>query len=189
MARTAVALREAGDEDAAALAELWSTMSGRGRADEEVLLGIKAAIARAAGSTLERILVAHGPEGPVGAAHLVASPVSPVSDEHALRISHLSVSDGYDDSVALMFVEAAVDWAEDLGVPHVMATSASTNRDANRFLARLGLAQVGVLRACPTAALRARLPVEGAVPRGRLRSRQDRVVAARRSLRRQRATG
>lgn len=189
MAWTPVTLREARDDDAAVLARLWEELAIRGRSTEESLLGIKAAIARAASAPLERIVVAEQAGEVTGACHQVCAPISPLSEEYALRMSHLVVAESADDGVPKALVDGALSWAEDLGLGHVVTSTSSTNRDTNRLLARLGLTQASVIRVSTTTALRSRLPKEGQPVHGRRSSRQDRLLAARRSLRRQRDAG
>jgi GNAT superfamily N-acetyltransferase len=75
-------------------------------------------------------------------------------------------------------VEAAVTWAEELGVGHVATAAASGSREANRFMARLALGPQAVLRMAPTPAVRAKLA--GRHPSGR---QVTQVLAVRRSLR------
>jgi hypothetical protein len=52
--------------------------------------------------------------------------------------------------------EAAL-WSEEKDSRHVMVTAASRSRDFHRFLARLGLTQVALVRGSTTASLRLRL--------------------------------
>jgi hypothetical protein len=75
-------------------------------------------------------------------------------------------------------VEAAVTWAEELGIGHVATAAASGSREANRFMARLALGPQAVLRMAPTPAVRAKLC--GRYPAGR---QVTQVLAVRRTLR------
>ena len=54
-------------------------------------------------------------------------------------------------------MEAAAEWAEEVGSKHIVASVAATSRDSNRFLARLGMSQVAVVRATTVCALRGKL--------------------------------
>jgi hypothetical protein len=69
----------------------------------------------------------------------------------------------------------------------VIAAAAVASRDANRFMARLGLGQIAVVRGAPVAALRAKLPVDPPAA-ARVGSRSSRtagqVLVQRRSMRR-----
>jgi hypothetical protein len=86
-----------------------------------------------------------------------------------------------------------VRWAEEKDTVHVIAAASAGSRDANRFMARLGLGQVAVLRGATVAGLRAKLPVEppAAARVGAGSSRSSRtvgqVLVQRRSLRRAQA--
>jgi hypothetical protein len=83
-------------------------------------------------------------------------------------------------------LEAAVSWAEAHDVRHLAATTSAHSRDANRFMARLGLARVAVIRGASVQALRARLPGEAPSLAGVAGRPQHlgQLLAQRRSLRR-----
>ena len=86
-------------------------------------------------------------------------------------------------------MESAVSFAEEIGVTHVVSAATSGSRDANRFMARLGLGPQAMYRVAPTASVRARLtaqrPARTTADGGRQLSR---VLAARRSMRRSQST-
>jgi hypothetical protein len=87
-------------------------------------------------------------------------------------------------------MEAAVTWAEETEIHYMLAAAHVASRDANRFMARLGLLQVAALRGAAICALRAKLPVEPpAAARVGTRSARGvgQVLAARRSMRRAQA--
>ena len=91
--------------------------------------------------------------------------------------------------VGSSLLEAAVTWAEQKGIGTLLAATGGNDRETNRFMARLGLGQVAVLRGSSVAALRARLPHDpSAAARGRTRRSRNvgQVVAMRRSQRRAR---
>jgi hypothetical protein len=83
-------------------------------------------------------------------------------------------------------MDAAVTYAEELGIGHVLTAAAYSSRSGNRFMARLALGPMAVLRVAATPTIRAKLTAQlpakirpaGARPMGQ-------VLAARRSLRRQ----
>ena len=82
-------------------------------------------------------------------------------------------------------MEAATAFAEENGILHVVTAVPHSSRDANRFMARLGLAPVIMYRIAPTTLLRSRVsPQRGAMGADNGRTK---VLAARRSLRRARA--
>ena len=56
------------------------------------------------------------------------------------------VTDHRRRGVGKALVEAAVTWAEELGIGHVATAAASGSREANRFMARLALGPQAVLR-------------------------------------------
>ena len=75
-------------------------------------------------------------------------------------------------------------WAEEKESSHVVAAASVSSRDTNRFMARLGLTQVAVMRAATVSSLRAKMPVEPPAA-ARVGSRSHRnvgqVLAQRRS--------
>jgi GNAT superfamily N-acetyltransferase len=77
-----------------------------------------------------------------------------------------------------LLLEAAADWADAKDSPHVVASVAANARDANRFLARLGLAQVAVVRAVAVPTLRCKLGTAG--------KRSTNLIASRRLMRKAR---
>lgn len=177
--------------DAPALAQLWAELvtrpagdAGDAGDDERVA----EAVARHADHLDTRILVAEVEEAVGGAAYLRVGLTSPLDAEPALHVSHLKVSPEF--STPLLgeaLLEGALTWAEERGIGTVLAGSTTTDRETNRFLARLGLGQVGVLRAATVPALRARLLRDSPPGRlGRATRRTGQVVAARRSQRRSR---
>lgn len=191
MSRNPVQVRDATPEDLTALLDIWSELArrstdravGPGPADEA-----RNAVARVAADPDERLLVGTVDEEVVGAAHLVRSRLSPLQTETAVYVNHLHVLPHHRRrGVGRALIEAAVTWAEEKDTTHVLTAATAHSRDANRFLARLGLAQVATIRAATVGALRARLPVE-APACARVTSRNHRsvgqVLAQRRSLRR-----
>jgi GNAT superfamily N-acetyltransferase len=192
MSRSAIALRKVRVEDAPHLLELWEEFSRRPAdghdAAEELAQSIRSVLA----SGDARIVVAEHNGSFAGAVHLSLQTMGPFSSERAVQISHLRVApDHRRRGVGRALVEAAVAWAEDLGVAHVGAVSVNS-RAGNRFLARLGLAPVAVMRVGPTAQVRAKIPVELPTVVRPVASRPlppnrqlGQVLAARRSARRQ----
>jgi GNAT superfamily N-acetyltransferase len=175
-------------DDAEALIDLWGLLPGRlnGR---ETVTDIESAIRKVLASDRERIVVAAVHDQIVGGLHLHLAPLAPLLTDLAVFTSHLHVSPEFRRrGVARSLMEAAVTWAEENGLAHVVAMSSAHSRDANRFMARLGLAPAAVLRVAPTGMLRAKLPVEmPGVARplvGAGRSHLGQVLAQRRSLRR-----
>ncbi|MGA8994829.1 MAG: GNAT family N-acetyltransferase [Nocardioidaceae bacterium] len=190
MLRSVVQVADATLEDVAGLVEIWGGGSGRpDRSSGTDPLAVGAtSVARIAADPDQRLLVARVEGVVVGAAHLVCAQLSPVHSESVVHLLHLGVLEPYrGQGVSTALVEATVTWAEEKDVSHVRGAVTASSRDANRFMTRLGLAQVAVLRGATTAALRARLPVEApAVARTDRRSHRNvgTVLAKRRSLRR-----
>ena len=57
-------------------------------------------------------------------------------------------------------MEAAVAFAEELGIGHVGTAVNPGARDSNRFMARLGLGPAATLRVAPTGAVKGRLQAQ-----------------------------
>jgi GNAT superfamily N-acetyltransferase len=190
--RSPVLVREATLEDVEALVEVWGgelTRLPEREEGERCAQEAAASIARLAADPDQRILVAVIDERVAGAVHLVRAPLSPVHTETAVYVAHLHVIDRFRrHGVGKALLEATVSWAEEKDTSHVIVAASVSSRDANRFMARLGLSQIAVIRGSSTAALRARLPVETpaaarvTTPASQRTVRQ--VLARRRSLRR-----
>lgn len=147
-----------------------------------------AAIARIAAEADERLLIGFADGEPAGAAHLIRARVSPIHSETAIWISHLHVVDrSRRRGVGRALIEAAVSWAEEKDTSHLLVGASVHSRDANRFMARLGLGQVAIVRGASIPALRAKLPVEppaGAMVTSRNHRSVGQVLAQRRLQRR-----
>lgn len=185
MARVPLTIREAVVGDAEALLAMWEA-NGTGIVTLSALHEAERAIQRVSSSTLERLVVVEVDEGVVAVVHLRRGPMSPLHIEEAVHTSFLLVrQDHRRHGYARALVEVGVTWAEELGLDYVTALTTSASRDANRFLARLGLASAATYRVAPAALLRARLspaPRRGVAARGQ-------VLAQRRTMRRRRTAG
>jgi GNAT superfamily N-acetyltransferase len=206
--RTPVQIRDARPDDATALLELWGRggLVGRGPDREthasgpeepvphDVSVGeadtshAAGAVARIAADPDQRLLVAEVDDRVAGAVLLSRAPLSPVHAGGAVYVMHLQVTEEFRrHGVGHALMEATVTWAEDTGTSHVIAAASVASRDANRFMARLGLGQVAVVRGASVAALRSKLPVEPPAA-ARVGTRTHRsvghVLAQRRSMRR-----
>lgn len=193
MYRSAVTVRDADLEDVEALRFVLAGSAGPivderpGEADS--------AVARISADPDQRLLVALLDGRVAGAVHLVRAPLGPLQAANAVHVVHLHVLDECRrHGVGTALMEAAVSWAEEKDISHVVAAASVGSRDANRFMARLGLSQLAVVRAAPVAALRAKLPVEAPAVclDNRITNRQStrtvgQVLARRRSLRRAQA--
>jgi len=194
VSRYPVQVREAVPEDAAALIEVWGDFR-RSAADRGSSGAAQAeaasAVARIAADPDQRLLVGVLEDKVVGAAHLIRGGVSPIHTETAIHVTHLHVLGTHRrHGVGKALIEAAVTWAEEKDTNHLLAAASVHSRDANRFMARLGLSQIAVVRGASVPALRAKLPVDP--PAGaRVSSRNHRsvgqVLAQRRLQRRAQA--
>ncbi len=191
MSRTPVDVRDLGPQDGPALERLWRDLpraadgfDGRDLAD--VVLG---ALAEEPGS---RVLVAEADGEVVGTAYLRSGRLSPILADHTLHVSHLQVEeDSSRRGVGHALIEAALTHAEHHDMDNVLVSGGVQDRETSRFLARMGLAQVAVVRAATVAALRGRMPLEPATAARSTRSASrakvvGQVVAARRHQRRAR---
>ncbi len=183
-------VRDSTPQDVSALLEIWSGVLARGCEREAPSPEAEAAsaIARVAADPDQRLVVAVIDGEVVGAVHLLRAPLSPIHSETAVHVAHLQVLDRWRRrGVGRALIEAAVCWAEEKDTVHVLAAAAGASRDANRFMARLGLGQIAVVRGATVASLRTKLPVEPPAA-ARVGSRSPRsvgqVLAQRRSQRR-----
>ncbi len=189
MYRNAVQVRDAVPDDVDALRLIFAGLSAP--VLEETPGDAASAVARLAVDPDQRLLVAVHEGCVVGAVQLVRAPISPLQTAAAVHVLHLHVLDGSRrHGVGTALMEATVAWAEEKDTAHVLAAASVGSRDANRFMARLGLTQVAVVRAASVATLRARLPVEApavCLGDGRHQRTVGQVLARRRSLRRAQA--
>ncbi len=196
MPRVSVMVRVAVEDDAPRIHALWEDLAAdlvkavgleRGATPE---CQVAAAITRLSDDPSHRIVVATYDGEVVGCAFLTVGLVSPLHEDKTVHVSHLQIDPRFArHGSGRGFVDACVTWAEQHGIETLMVATPLNDRDANRFLAKLGLVQVAVLRATSVAALRSRIPTDpsGAV-RNRVRVGRNvgQVVAARRSQRRAR---
>src|SRR6478609_4352243 len=127
---------------------------------------VAGSVRRIAEDPMQRLVVAVTGGDPVGVAHLRRAPVSPIHSEDAVHVGYLHVMSKFRRrGLGKQLIETAADWAEELGSPHIVASVAANARESNRFLARLGMSQVAVVRATTVSALKGKLrtPVGPAV--------------------------
>jgi len=188
--RSPVHIRDATPDDSDALVEVWGGATTRTSDDTTppALGEAAASLARIAADPDQRLLIAHLDGQVGGAVHLLRAPLSPLHSDTAIYVMHLQVVDEFRrHGVGRALIEATLTWAEEKDTTHVVAAASATSRDANRFMARLGLSQIAVVRGSTVAALRARLPVEPpAAARVGTKSHRSvgQVLARRRSMRR-----
>lgn len=183
MPRLPLMIREATAADAEAILEMWSAL-GTGVVSPGSVDEAREAIQRVAASDVERLVVGELNGRAVGVVHLRRGPMSPLHTHEVIHTSFLLVLPEYRrHGYARTLLEVGVNWAEEIGLDYITALTTAASRDANRFLARLGLASAATLRIAPTALLRAKLSPS------RTGGARAQVLAQRRSLRhRQRAS-
>lgn len=185
MSRTSVATRLACREDAPALAELWGDLMRRADRSEQVA-DLELVIKDAAASPEQRLVVAEVDGQVAGAIYLRLGTVSPINLEPCVQSIHPRVFDHVRrHGAGRALVEAAVAFAEESGVLHLATAVPAQSRDANRFMARIGLAPVATYRVGPTSVVRSRITPQRPAEAGAGRN-LSKVLAARRSQRRAR---
>ena len=177
MSRHATIVRDACADDLPGLLLVWAE-AGSGIAHTPGFETEAAqALANITASPDERLLVGEVDGRIVSALSLRHAPLSPLHTENVVHSSYLLVLPEFRrHGCARAMLDAAVTWAEEKGIEHVTAITASNSRDTNRFLARLGLSPVATVRAAQTSVLRDKLRPAPSRSVGR-------VLAQRRSMR------
>jgi GNAT superfamily N-acetyltransferase len=120
-----------------------------------------------------------------GMAYLRRTAVSPLHDDFTVTVEYLHVSDAARrHGLGKALIAEAAAWAEHENCAHLAAVAPAIAREANRFLARLGLGQAGVLRFATTHTVRRRLAAEHAPNLLALLSSRRSVIARRAQLQR-----
>ena len=190
MSRSLVCLRSALPSDASDLGDLWSDVLRRTGAEDQ-LADVEAVLLRVGASADERIIVAEYDGEFAGAVHLQATTMSALNLEPVVRALSPHVLPRFQrHGIGSALMEASVSWAEELGIGHVATAAVAGSRDANRFMARIALGPYAVLRVATTHAVRSRLSAHMRPARSNPASGRQltQVLAARRSLRRSRAS-
>jgi len=187
MSRSLVSLRCAELADAPVLAELWA--GALRRADHrDHIADLELVIKKAAASPEQRLVVADQDGAVAGAVLLRVTTLTPINLEQVVQAISPHVFPHYRrHGIGRLLMESAVSFAEELGVAHVGTAAASGSRDANRFMARLGLGPHAMLRLAPTLAVRAKLTAQRPAQAATSGRQLTRVLAARRSMRRAQA--
>ncbi len=190
MSRSPVVVRPAEPADVATLRELWGDILRKGAIDEQ-LTDLAEIVAQASERDDQMIAVAELDGQVAGAVFLHATTFTPLNLEPAvLAVSPHVLPDFRRKGVGTALIEAAVRFAEQLGIPHVCTAANPDARDANRFMARLSFSPQATLRAASTSAVRARITSRRPRVREAATARQiDRVLAARRVRREQHVPG
>ncbi len=182
MGRQAVVTRCAVLGDTPVLAALWSDVLRRADRSEQVA-DLELVVKGATASPEQRLVVVEYDGHLAGAVFLRLTTISPLNLDPCVQSIHPRVFDQFRRrGVGRALMDAAVSFAEENGIPNVMTAVPSTSREANRFMARLGLSPVATFRLGHTSVVRHRV-TPPAVAGGHT---APRVLAARRSMRRAR---
>lgn len=162
MTRAAVTVRAVEPRDRDAVLDLWLLMRDRlprriGRVPED-RSGAEQWYDAVIADGRSRLVVALVEREVVGMALLTPDPASAVYSTPAMQLTHLVVTEAHRRKGAgKAIVAAATHYAEELGYDHVVVSVYPTDREANRFYARLGFGPVVIRRVATVAALRRRL--------------------------------
>lgn len=105
-----------------------------------------------------RLYLARSGEDAVGYVVLTQTPLSVLSESACIWIDQLYVApEARGDGVAKLLLQTAAHFAEQVGADQVASCVPASERDGNRFYARLGFSSYVVRRIIPTAHLRRRL--------------------------------
>ena len=183
-----IEVRDARPDDADILVTLWRDMAV-GTGHQARLLAAptaeaaRAAITRHEDNPFDRMVVGEIDGQVGGMAYLRQAPISPLHDEVIVTVEYLHVSDhARRHGVGKALIAEAAAWAEHENCPHLAVIAPAADREANRFLARLGLGQAGVLRFASTHTVRRRLAAEHAPNLLALLSSRRSVIARRAQL-------
>ena len=194
MPRTPVVTRAAVIEDVPVLLGLWQELRQVGARAERAVNpvatpDIAARLAEAVERPDCRLVIAFADDQPAGMAVFHAVRPDPLSDSTVLQMTHVVVAKSHRRrGVGHALVAAAAEVADELRIEYVSVGVYPSLREASRFYARLGFAQVMVRRVAPVAVLRRRLAGDVATTRVddlvRRRTRMRRPVPAQRMARR-----
>jgi GNAT superfamily N-acetyltransferase len=183
-----IEVRDARPDDADALVMLWREMAA-GTGPQSRLLAAptaesaRSSIARQRNDPFGRLLLGEIDGETGGMAYLRQTPISPLHDEVTVTVEYLHVSDhARRHGLGKALIAEAAGWAEHENCPHLAVVAPAVAREANRFLARLGLGQAGVLRFASTHTVRRRLAAEHAPNLLALLSSRRSVIARRAQL-------
>ena len=134
-----------------------ATCSARADRQEQVH-DLEIIVKEAAASAERRLLIAEYDGQPAGAVLLRVTPMTPLNLEPTVQALAPHVTPSYrGKGIGSALMEAAVLWADDLGIAHISTAAPSSSRSGNRFMARLSLGPQAVLRASTTSLVRAKL--------------------------------
>jgi GNAT superfamily N-acetyltransferase len=114
---------------------------------------------------------------PLGMAVLGVDPAAALLDLPAVSVTHLLVAPAHRRRGAgRALLAAAVDYADEFEMDHVIVGVSAAGREAHRFFARLGFAPLVVRRIATVAALRRTLGLTDLVTEGRVHAVRRRSV-------------
>ena len=182
MARTAIVVRPATQDDAEGLAELWTQLRGHGGRGAQytpapTVERVLEALVSADGDSTARMLVAVSGDAVVGMALAVLAPVSPFISFQVVQVDYLQVRQGFErQGVGKALLASATAYADEVGCDHLLVNVFPGARDAHRFYARLGFQPVVTRRMAHVSVLRRRLGLETASSAHEGRSARRRAV-------------
>ena len=177
-------MRSAEPTDAPLLAELWGEALRRVDHQDQIA-DLELLIKSAAASAEQRLVVAEHDGEVAGAVFLRLTTVTAVNLEPVVEAVSPHVFPQFRrHGIGSSLMECAVTFADEMGAAHVMTAASAGSRDANRFMARLGLGPLAVTRVASAPTVRAKLSAHRpglSTTGGR---HLTRVLAARRSMKR-----
>ena len=170
--------------DAPILAELWG--DALRRVDQQDQIADVELLIKAASASPEQKLVVAEHDGQVaGAVHLRLTTLTAINLEPVVEATSPHVFPQFRrHGIGSSLLDCAVSFAEEVGAGHVMTAAASGSRDANRFMARLGLGPFAVTRVTAAQTLRAKVSAQRPALSPTGGRHLTRVLAARRSMKR-----
>lgn len=180
-----VSLRCARPEDVQFLADLWADALRRADRQEQVA-DLEGVIKAAEDSAEQRLVVAEYDGEPAGAVYLTITTMGPLNLEPMVQAVSPHVLPAFRrHGVGRTLMEAAVAYAEEHGIAHIVTAATSGSRDANRYMARLGFSPHVTVRVAPTHVVRGKVEAQRpAAERIAGRRQLGQLLAARRSMRR-----
>ena len=177
-------MRCAEPTDAPLLAELWGEALRRVDRQDQVA-DLELLIKAASASAEQRLVVADYDGEMAGAVFLRLTTLTALNLEPVVEaVSPHVFSRFRRHGIGSSLMECAVTFADELGAAHVMTAASSGSRDANRFMARLGLGPFAVSRVASTPTMRAKVTAHRPGLSTNGGRHLTRVLAARRSMRR-----
>jgi len=184
----AIEVRDAQPGDAGALVALWRELTTAGAHPSRLPAvpseaAVEVAVSKHLDDPFGRLVVVELDGVVHGMAYLRRTAISPLHDDFTVSVEYLHVSDeARRHGLGKALIAEAAGWAEHENCAHLAVVAPAIAREANRFLARLGLGQAGVLRFATTHTVRRRLAAEHAPNLLALLSSRRSVIARRAQL-------